>query len=195
MSTMKTLILIGLTVAICAQEIVDLGVISSHKAIVLESCRQRSDFLEFRIDLIAQRWPSNSITIIQTNNMLTLEDLVALPPGPVIMGVKSVCRDGEQSPIRLFLLDIRRDPPAAPSARVVEILTPTTSQSTTNILQQIKETQTGADQAPPIPGKPEASIMTRQSLASSVPELPGASSETYSEHIVKMQKFYAGQRK
>lgn len=202
---MKTLILIALTATLYAQEIVDLGVISSRKAIILEPCKQRSDFFQFKIELIAQRWPSNTVNIVQTNNMLTLDKFEAMPTGPVIVRVRSVCLDGQESPDSRFILHKAptfRDPPTKPKARTVEILTPEEQLERMLLIQQATEER--ERNAPPIPGQTSVP-MTRQNLESvirelrnhafGVPELPGASSETYSEGIVRMRKFYAEPRR
>jgi hypothetical protein len=113
-----------------------------------------------------------------------------LPSGPVVMGVKSSCADGAESPISLFKFDIRRSNPSPVKAKVVAILSgseieQTTTNSVNNLMQrQAIETDAGA---PPIPGlKPEVLLPVK---------LPGGTNKSYAEHLDDMARFFAKERR
>lgn len=184
------------TLSALGQEITDLGVITAHRGIILERCTNRADFFQFKIELIAQRWPSNTFTFTTTNSMLTLEDFSAMPPGPCIMGVRSICVDSDESNISLFRVDVRRDPPKAPRARTVQIGGTNAVRTTEGLLRSRRENQ--AHVMPPMPPMPPGAVpvraMATDAVMATVPApLPGGSSKTYSEHMQSMHEFYSRQ--
>lgn len=158
--------IILLILGLLGQGITDLGVITDRTAILLERCTNRTDFLHFKVELQALRFPSNTVIFTTANSMLKLEDLAAMPPGPVIMGVSSECRDGAASPIALFRLDLRRDPPKPPTARVVGLLN-TPKEGRASLTNAIQAARQRAIEGPPLPGE----------------------SKTYSDHMRDMQRF------
>lgn len=171
---MTILLILGLL----SQGITDLGVITARNGIALESCTNRSDFLYFKVELQALRFPSNSVAFVNTNGLVTLEDLVAMPPGPVIMGVKSVCLDGAESRVALFRLDVRRDPPKPPTARVVGIPnTPADRDSLTNAMRSVR--------AKPVESPSPPGIAQVQMLP-----MPNSTNKSYSDHMIEMHQFW-----
>jgi hypothetical protein len=185
------------TLSALGQEITDLGVITANKGIILERCTNRTDFFHFKVELIAMRWPSNKVEFTTTNELLTLVDFQAMPPGPCIMGVRSVCADSDESNISLFRVDVRRDPPTAPRARSVQVggasYVPR-RQSAEGLLQSRMHNLTNDPVMPPMPpGMPGS---TNQSSAFSRQPLPGGEGKTYSQHMQAMHEFYSrGTRK
>ncbi len=153
-----------------------------NRAVILEKCTNRTDFSRFTVELQAMRWPSNYVKFTTTNDVLKMDDFIAMPPGLCVMGVKSTCADGEESAISLFKLDIRRDAPAAPKAHVVSTGAPVFRNSLSN---SIRIRRTISFENPPTM---DGSVMTN--IISSEP-LPNGKPETYSDGVLKMQKFYA----
>ena len=102
----------------------DLGIVTETSIIYLEKCQRRKDFSRFIIEAIQIPVKStNRIELVTTNQALTFEDLKPLPEGPSLLGIRSVCTNGEESPVALFTIDIQRRPPSIPKARVSQILT------------------------------------------------------------------------
>lgn len=165
---MKTLLLLFVALAVTASDITDLGVLSSRRGIVLEKCTNRADFAHFKIELLAQRWPSNSFTFTTTNSLLTLQDFLAMPPGPCLMGVREVTADGDESSLSLFKVDIRREPAAAPRAHVTQL----------------------AELRPAVSPTTKAMIAIRTKQAVPLPPLPDGTNRSYSEHMIRMHDFY-----
>jgi len=162
----------------CA-DITDLGVMTPHRLIALTPCTNRADFLMFHIELQALNWPSNSVSFQTTNRVLPMEAFLAMPPGPVLMGVRSICADNEESPLSVFKLDIRRDPPHAPVAKVVvKSERPVSRQSLSNVFRLHRE-----NIPPPTPGQTNQSAFPGP--------LPNGHSKTYSDGIIEMQKLIA----
>jgi hypothetical protein len=193
---MKLILFCLFTLSALGQEITDLGVITAHRGIILEKCTNRTDFFQFKIELIAQRWPSNKVEFTTTNEMLTLVDFQAMPPGPCIMGVRSICVDSDESNIALFRVDVRRDPPKKPRARAVQIGTgqvPVRG-TTEGLIKSLKENQAAI--SPPLPPMPEGMPLPEGMRTASVrvaEPLPGGSAKTYSEHMQAMHEFYSKQ--
>lgn len=181
------------TLSALGQEITDLGVITAHRGIMLEKCTNRADFFQFKVELIAQRWPSNKVEFTTTNEMLTLVDFQAMPPGPCIMGVRSICADSEESNIALFRVDVRRDPPKRPRAHVVQIGGAMIHRPTTEGLIQshLRNLTNQAVQMPPMPAGMTSAVPTRAYVG----PLPGGDGKTYSEHMQAMHEFYSRQRR
>jgi hypothetical protein len=181
-----------LTLSALGQEITDLGVITAHKGIILEKCTNRLDFFQFKIELIALRWPSNKVEFTTTNEMLTLENFAAMPPGPCIMGVRSICADTDESNIALFRVDVRRDPPKAPRAHVTQIGGGMVHRPTAEALIQSRLRNLTNQPGPPAPPGMTSNVPSR----AYVPPLPdGEGGKTYSEHMQAMHEFYSRQRR
>lgn len=143
--------LLLLCMAVRAAEIEHLGVISQRRAVVLESCTNRTDFLHFRI---AIKSGTNIYTLIRTNDLLTLVDLERVPDGPIIMGVQSVCQDGHMSPVALFWVTVSRQEPSAPRARVTIIGDTNQSPTFTNALNLLQAERALRVQEPLTPAIP-----------------------------------------
>ena len=169
--TINLLLSAFLLFATQAQEFEDIGVVTARKGIYLEKPTNRLDFSHFQIDLFAQRWPSNKVSFTKTNDVLLLSDFMAMPPGPCLMGVKIVCSDGEESPIAIYRVDVRRDPPKAPKAHSIIVAPGPTGMTTEQIIQHRYAT-------PPSP--------FRQSSGG---PLPGGEPKTYSDHMIEMHEF------
>lgn len=99
------------------EEVEDLGVITRKKPILLQACKERKDFAKFTIRVPAHGWQTNDVQLSLTNSILTEEDLKNVPQGLATLEVRSVCADGEESPIAVFKIDIQRNPPAKPKAK------------------------------------------------------------------------------
>lgn len=162
-----------------SQHVTDLGVMTPNRGVILEHATNRSDFISFTIELQAARWPSNYARFQTTNTLLTIADFGAMPPGPCVMSVKSLCADGEESTLSLYRLDIRRDPPKPPKAKLVSTGAKAFSVTLTNALASMKQKQVDY---PSIPG--QTNITRGQPL-------PKGKEQTYSEGVVEMQKFFA----
>jgi hypothetical protein len=193
---MKLIAFCLLTLSALGQEITDLGVISANRGIILERCTNRTDFFQFKVELIALRWPSNKFEFTTTNDLLTLDNFAAMPPGPCIMGVRSVCTDSDESNISLFRVDVRRDPPTAPRARSVQVgranYVPR-RYTAEGVLQSRLHNLTNSPG--PMPPMPPGMFMPKERQVSMEP-LPGGSGKSYSEHMQSMHEFYSrGSRK
>jgi hypothetical protein len=189
---MKLIAFCLFTLSVLGQEITDLGVITQHRGIVLEKCTNRVDFFQFKVELIAQRWPSNKVEFTTTNDVLTLDDFAAMPPGPCIMGVRSICVDSDESNISLFRVDVRRDPPKAPRAHTTQIGRGMIHRPTTEGLIQSRIQNLTNSMNAPMPPMPPG--MTNKQSAYVGP-LPGGTGKTYSEHMQAMHEFYSRQRR
>lgn len=184
---MKIILFCLFTLSALAQEITDLGVITQHRGIVLEKCTNRTDFFHFKVELIAQRWPSNKVEFTTTNTLLTLDDFAAMPPGPCIMGVREITADADESNISLFKVDVRRDPATAPRAKLVQIGGRRFRPTTEGVIQSRIQNQTNNAPLPPMP--PGMESTNKQSAY--VGPLPGGSGKTYSEHMQAMHEYYS----
>lgn len=180
---MRFAIAILLIIQIHSQEITDLGVITDRRGIILSACTNRTDFARFQVELQALRFPSNSVTFSTTNAMLTLDDLVAMPPGLALLGLRSICSDGDESPVSLFRLDVRRDPPKAPKAHVVSLLKQSPAESLSNAVRVIRQRKALTDPPPP-PGQTNVPVRS----ASPLPNDQGSTS--YSEAMEEMHRFW-----
>lgn len=170
--------IVVLILGLLSQGITDLGVITERKGIMLEACTNRTDFLHFKVELQALRFPSNTVAFVKTNALLTMEDLVAMPPGPVIMGVSSTCRDGSESPMALFRMDVRRDPPKAPTARVVGL--PVSEQSKTTILDAMRAVRSKPVDPPALSGVVRTEMFP----------MPNSTNNSYSDWVIQMHQFW-----
>lgn len=98
----------------------DLGVISPRRGVSL--VHSRPDLSHFRLELLPETPPTNSVTLTITNGFLQSANLAGLPDGPGIVGVTAVFNDGEESEMAIYRYDLRRGRPAKPSATPVTIL-------------------------------------------------------------------------
>lgn len=94
----------------------DLGVISPRHGILLNTQTTRTDFHRFEVEL-KPSGTTNVVTLTLTNNLITVDDMAALPSGRTTMGVKSCFLDGSVSDLAIYAFDLRRAAPPAPSAR------------------------------------------------------------------------------
>lgn len=198
-------------------QVEDLGVITDRNAIILSRDPPRKDYAGYMIEFLPQFAPTNKVTLYITNEMILLENLVAVPHGPAIVGIRSVCKDGSESPVSLYTLDIRRDAPHPPNARMIGRITPQTHQTVEDVVENYRRRGILIPPAPPgaegmdtnripepgpevgspgPPGSPDArpipARMSRPqtSLAPGQP-LPNGTNETYSDVIDRMRRYYA----
>lgn len=163
---MKPIILtLTLTCAMAAEPIIDLGVVSTRRAIVME---KHPDFGFFIIHLLPQNWPTNLIAIIKTNEVLTLNDLDRVPSGDVVIEVKQICKDGSECPTSSFKIDVRRYDPEA----VIYL----TREQQWEVVRAMQEAERNA---PPIPGA------TRPPPPPHPSALPGGTNKSYGEHMAE----------
>lgn len=175
---------LALTVAIyAAEEIEDLGVLTPNKAILLEKDTTRPDWHHFVAELVPALPPTNVVTLILTNEYLTLSNLVALPSGPTLLGLRSACLDDTQSATKLFKFEIRRDAPPKPKARMIHVL-PTKPPEKDDVHKALQRQHSGQLRSPPpMPG---------QIAALRFPgPLPHATNQSYAQHLDAMADFYA----
>lgn len=159
----KSIIILTLTCAMATEPVIDLGVVSSRRAIVME---KSPDFGFFIISLLPQNWPTNLIAIIKTNEVLTLNDLDRAPSGDVIVEVKQICKDGSECPTSTFKIDVRRYDPEA----VIYL----TKDQQWEVVRAMEEAERNT---PPIPGA------TRPPPNPSA--LPGGTNKSYGEHMAE----------
>lgn len=152
--------------------IIDLGVVSTRNAIVLE---KRPDFAFFILHLLPQNWPTNMVSIVKTNDVLTLKDLDRVPSGDVVMEVKQISKDGAESPTLSFKFDVRRYDPEA-----VIYLTKDQQWQVVRALQEAERN------APPIPGETRPQPPPPPQSA-----LPGGTNKSYAEHLHEMAEHFA----
>lgn len=113
---MKIFLLAVLLLLACAvmadeTEPEDLGVVSPRRAIQLDKGTAREDFLYFDIEFKPYTPPTNIVKFSTTNSLILLSNLVRLPSGKILMGVKSVFADGTTSPIELYTFRVWRGRP------------------------------------------------------------------------------------
>lgn len=165
-----------------SHKITDLGVITATSLIELTPGERRKDFNRFKIEILprnARGW-TNKVQIVTTNKWLKLDDLIAVPEGVAIMGVRSICNNGDASAVALYRIDVQRDLPDAPTASVSHILRMPTEQKIEHVIDAI---QTPADApAPPMPAG-----MTNPAVKSAVPTrsyqpLPSGSGTSYAHY-------------
>lgn len=115
---MRTIYLLATAVSLSAA---DLGYITPTTGIHIESGRD-ANLVNLHIEFYPQQPPTNVVTIVKTNTLLTIADLTNLPPGRVIMGIKSYHADGSESDVSLYSFELRRHKPAPPVAKAVGIM-------------------------------------------------------------------------
>lgn len=180
-------------IALLAQPVTDLGVMTPNRAIVLEKCTNRNDFVNFTVEIKGRAetgWSSNYVKFTTTNSILRMQDFAPILPGPCVMSVKSVCADGEESPLSLFKLDIRRDGPKAPQAHLVSTGAMPSHTSLTNAMRAARQRPV---QMPSAPFVQQGSAAQTNILPIANP-MPNGKPETYSEGILRMERFYASRQ-
>ena len=202
---MKSIVIIVALLVIAAIEasadtdIEDLGVITPKKEIVLEHTAERSDIRHFLLDFAPIAAPTNQIHFVSTNDTLRVDNLGALPSGPILMTVRTACKDGSVSAPRLYRFELWRAEPPAPRARVVEILGG--EEERTNSIAQILETRRTIERSK-LPTPPLPTDARRVTASSPIPPavepprpLPSGTNKTYSEHLDSMARFYNKRRR
>lgn len=111
------IILIALTTCFAID---DIGIMSDRTSIQFEPCSRRGAVL-YKIEV-----KSGAMTneIVTTNAWLRLDSFAGVPNGPATLTVRSFCSDSSQSPPAVFRVNIQREPPAKPKAKIMNILTP-----------------------------------------------------------------------
>lgn len=97
----------------------DLGILSPRTAIEITPCARRGAAL-YRVDAISK---TGTNRLILTNGWIDLSTLAGVPDGRARLVVTSICADGEESKPAAFMVSVQRDPPSAPTAKLVNIMT------------------------------------------------------------------------
>lgn len=150
---MKKLLAIGLFVSFfcSAQEIEDLGIVSRHRAIILDT--NQTDRILYKIEMRSLMPSSNRFELTTTNDVLTVDSFAAMPPGPVLLGVRYYSPDGEESDLSVYRVTVRRGPGRRPNARGVGVhSTNTTPWRTRTLESALANSKLLAPPAPPVPG-------------------------------------------
>lgn len=94
----------------------DLGVLSRKRPIHFPQPTNAapSDSLALRLFPLANQ--TNILSITTTNWLLTVHDLAGFPDGLAIIEAKVVAADGDLGYMRFYRVQVRRRPPAAPTA-------------------------------------------------------------------------------
>jgi hypothetical protein len=173
------------------REIEDLGVFTVHSMIVLEKCERRKDFVLFKIEILPRnlRGWTNRVTITTTNDYLKMDDLAAVPEGTAIMGIRSMCADSTYSPLKLYKIDVQRDPPDAPTARKVEILHMPLEQNIDHVLQSMDAP------TPPPPAPPGITNVSPVPTRTYVPPLPNGTNQSYAQYQYRLEQAARGRRR
>lgn len=169
-------------------DITDLGVMTPRRGFVLERNTKRKDWSHFRAEFTS--YPSsNKVTLILTNQLLTLDNLVALPSGRTVLGLVSVCQDGQESATNKLEFEIWRAEPPMPT------ITPTFLGG-----EPIAEHRMPVKRIvyPPLPFTPTNRQATLRD-SEPPPPLPNSKNETYAQHLDKiaddkMTDFYTRHR-
>jgi hypothetical protein len=163
---MKPLALLLLPILASAAEVTDLGVVSTGVNLHLDRDERRKDFAAFKVEILPRnlRGWTNKVEFTTTNSVLTLKDFQAVPDGPAILGIKTICSNGDASVFVLFKIDIQRDEPDPPKVHLSYNLRKPAEQKIEHLIQQ-----RGAQ---PVP----------------MPPLPGGTNVTYSQHQWKLEQ-------
>jgi hypothetical protein len=98
----------------------DLGVVTPRHGIILNSETTRPDFKQFEADFKSSG-DTNIVTLTITNVLIMPSDLVRLPSGRTVMGLRSRFADGSVSDRALYTFDLRRADPPKPSAKLAVV--------------------------------------------------------------------------
>lgn len=165
-------------------EIVDLGVITNHRAILLSAATNRSDFLMFRIGLTAIGNAGMDTNFTTTNRILQAKDMRGIPFGPVLLGVRTVCEDGSESPVAIFRFELRTEGPRRPTASTTIVSGGIIA--TNESLKAMRERRKKAaakDAGAPMPG-----VTGRASATGEPPPMTGGTNRVYD--VEAMRKFF-----
>lgn len=174
--SMKLLLTLALSLPLCAA---DLGVISPRRAITLNPESDRPDFLNFTLELLPKRSPTNMVTLTITNLSISVEDLVRVPSGRVVMVWWANYADGTQSEASTDSFFLSRGRPAKPSA------TPTTIGHTNEAPRSATNELRKRWVAPPMPSLPG---QVEKSAARFPPPLPHGTNKAYAQHLDEMAR-------
>lgn len=171
---LQRLAVLGLVTCCHASDPQDLGTITPRRAITLDACTRRHDFLHFDIQVMQG---TNTFNIVTTNRMLTVDDLGVLREGRAVAGVRSVCLDGAESRMTVVRFDLQREGPDAPTVKAIGVLTPRVDVKLETLLKGHRDATRG--EPPPVPGgKP----VTMRVFSGAPPPLPGSTNESYSAY-------------
>src|SRR5688572_13346651 len=118
---MKVLCLWLVILTATAAEIIDLGVVSELSVIRLERPGRRADFVGFEVQ-ISRRGNTNKVNFTTTNYFLSITNLVTVPEGRSVLGVRSKFADGTVSAWKLSRIDVQRGPEEPPQISKATIL-------------------------------------------------------------------------
>lgn len=158
-----------------------LGTITPRRPVALSANSTRPDFHCFIVEARPQD-STNVFTITITNGVLSVSNMVQVPSGSGIIGVRSCFKDGEESEPALYRYDLRRAKPPKPSATPLHILgTPEQPNSLTNELRKIR----GSRQVPtpPMPQVGKSAASFPQDVAIALRPLPDATNREYSQFL------------
>jgi hypothetical protein len=157
----------------------DLGVITPRRSIVLERCATRNDFMHFVIEL---RQGTNLLFMVMTTNtVLTVDGVLdVVQDGRAVMGVKSICLDGAESPMAVYRFEVRREGPTAPVARAIGVIAPLPDFRLDDVLRDRKELEKPLP--PPVPSAGEPAMMMMRPVMTTPPPLPHGTNESYSAY-------------
>lgn len=185
----------------------DLGVISPEVGILLHRDNSRPDWHAFYAEFYPQEsYNTNMVALILTNEVVTVEDLAALPSGRTLLGLQNMFgdhntwrSDGFKGAAKIYIFELRRAEPPAPSATRVHILPQAAYTNNPTIQEWIRLTKIkkGIADAPPLPMSTLAqknqemeSFMKREFP----PALPNSNKTTYSQHLDQMLETYRKQQ-
>lgn len=134
----------------CLSLAADLGVISPRHGILLDTQTTRPDFQHFEVELKPAD-TTNVTTLTLTNVLLTVDDMVALPSGRTVMGLKSYFWDGSVSDLAIYTFDLRRADPPTPSA--VRAALSAGSEPPKSLINEMarRQVEKSAERFPPMP--------------------------------------------
>jgi hypothetical protein len=178
------IILWFLSVALQGQEIENLGIVTARRGLILERQNtNRADFVHFVLEFKGANF--NDTILIKTNDFLSLKDLGMIPDGHMVMGQTEVYSDGDESPVALFRVEVRRTKLLKSKARGITIAG-TNHAGLHEILQERRAGITNAVGAP-MPGGSSGSGHSTQygDFPNMGMPMRGGSNESYSEHMAK----------
>lgn len=117
---MRLLLLLFVSASALASDIIDLGVLSERRAVLLRPSTE-PDFSHYDIEL---RWINVVQKLTTTNQLLTIYDIPAR--GRATLWIRAVCLDGSEGPVRGYVVWVRRDQPAPVIAEMVSTPAPET---------------------------------------------------------------------
>lgn len=175
------------------QEIEELGALTPQTVIPLIRNTVRTDFAHYEIEAIAAQ--TNKITFVTTNSFLTINDFVALPSGPVLLGVKNVALDGTSSMVSVYKFTLWRGDLPAPRAFKVQVITNGWidvlngqnlggSGMEDSLRSAVARTREPAPQPPP--PLPPGLVAAHPVATEPPPQLPNGTNKTYSRALDEM---------